>query len=305
MLGVLLVTIAIAIIVDYGLTHRKKKNIAVFLNQQIDPNKDNDKEAIKLDGIKQSKIVISIQNYVAFILDMIGQRAYLKLSLLLCGVTAVSYYVITQYLSVNPVIYVPLCNVLAIVFLFRILASRRKNLFEQTFPDALNTLVSAISAGENIEKSFAYVGASSSGNLIADEFREISERMKLGESIDTIFNRSSQRFPYPTFIFFVVAIRANRTHGGQLRTVLERLVRVLVESRNIDRKAKAMTSEARTSAKIVGAIPFGFLFIMKFISPDNFDYVIFNPQGQWILYYLLASVGFGMLIIWGLVKGIR
>ncbi|GAM58826.1 flp pilus assembly protein tadB [Vibrio ishigakensis] len=67
----------------------------------------------------------------------------------------------------------------------------------------------------------------------------------------------------------------------------------------------AMTSEARISAKIVGAIPFCFMFLLNWISPKDLEFVLFNPDGKWILYYVLISEGIGMFIVWWLVKSIR
>ncbi|GAM69368.1 flp pilus assembly protein tadB [Vibrio sp. JCM 19236] len=142
-------------------------------------------------------------------------------------------------------------------------------------------------------------------NDVGREFKDISDRMKLGESIETIFERSCKRFPYPPFLFFVITIRANMERGGQLKAVLGKLIRVLIEARNLEKKKMAMTSEARISAKIVGSIPFAFMFLLHWISPEDLHFVLFHPDGRWILYYLIGSESLGMFIVWWLVKSIR
>ncbi|WP_175354391.1 type II secretion system F family protein, partial [Vibrio breoganii] len=144
-----------------------------------------------------------------------------------------------------------------------------------------------------------------SDNDVGKEFKDISDRMRLGESTEAIFERSCKRFPYPPFLFFVITIRANMERGGQLKSVLGKLIRVLVEARNLDKKKMAMTSEARISAKIVGAIPFCFMFLLNWINPEDLEFVLFHPDGRWILYYLLISEGTGMFIVWWLVRSIR
>lgn len=79
----------------------------------------------------------------------------------------------------------------------------------------------------------------------------------------------------------------------------------MFDARSINKKKYALTSEARISAKIVAAIPFLFLFLLQFISPENYDFVMFNERGKPILYYVLASEFIGISIVWLLMKGVR
>ena len=73
----------------------------------------------------------------------------------------------------------------------------------------------------------------------------------------------------------------------------------------MERKKFAMTSEARISAKIVGATPFVFLFLLQFLSPENFEFIMFSEPGRPILYYMLVSETIGLAIIWALMKGVK
>jgi Flp pilus assembly protein TadB len=84
-----------------------------------------------------------------------------------------------------------------------------------------------------------------------------------------------------------------------------RLNRMMFNARSIDKKKYALTSEARTSAKIVAAIPFFFLFVLQYLSPENFEFVMFDPDGKVILYYVLISEAIGIAIVWGLMKSVR
>lgn len=65
-----------------------------------------------------------------------------------------------------------------------------------------------------------------------------------------------------------------------------------------------MTSEARTSSKITAGIPFVFLVLMKFIAPQNLDYILYDQTGRLVLYYFLASEFLGMMIILFLMRKI-
>lgn len=86
---------------------------------------------------------------------------------------------------------------------------------------------------------------------------------------------------------------------------MKRLNRLMFGARAIEKKKLALTSEARASAKIVAAIPFIFLFMLQYLSPENYEFVMFNPAGRPILYYVLISESIGILIIWLLMRGVR
>lgn len=184
------------------------------------------------------------------------------------------------------------------------LANRDRKQFEESFPDALNMLTSSLSAGESVGKGIGFVGEKLSGE-VGKEFKRMSERLKLGEPLDDVFRKSCERFPYPAFQFFVITLRANMQRGGQLKEVMTRLNRQMFEARAMERKKFAMTSEARISAKIVGATPFVFLFLLQFLSPENFEFIMFSESGRPILYYMLVSETIGLAIIWALMKGVK
>ncbi|EKM21455.1 type II secretion system F family protein [Vibrio sp. HENC-03] len=189
-------------------------------------------------------------------------------------------------------------------FGYQWLQKREQKQFDETFPDALNMLASAISAGESIGRGIMYVGDNLEGE-VGREFKLMGERLKMGESIDEVFRKSCLRFPNPNFHFFVITLRANMQRGGQLKEIMTRLNRQMFEARAVERKKFALTSEARISAKIVSATPFFFLFILQFLSPENFEFVMFNPEGRPLLYYLVISEAIGMAIIWALMKRVK
>ncbi len=199
---------------------------------------------------------------------------------------------------------VPVLVVLSWTWAFIWLQQRERKQFEDTFPDALNMLTSSLSAGESVGRGITYVGNKLDGE-VGKEFKIMGERLKVGEPIDEVFRKSCRRFPYPAFHFFVITLRANMQRGGQLKEVMSRLNRQMFEARAVEKKKYAMTSEARISSKIVCATPFFFLFILQFLSPENFEFVMFHPEGRPILYYLLISESMGMAIIWALMKRVK
>ncbi|MDP5253172.1 MULTISPECIES: type II secretion system F family protein [unclassified Vibrio] len=238
-------------------------------------------------------------------LDMLGARAGFWVILFFIGAFFAAWYLVFKLLTLNSL---PLLALLVLVFTYmgyRFLASRRRKEFENTFPDALNILMSAVTAGESLMHAISYVGKSMDDNAIGRQFKWMGDRLRLGETPEVVFQRACKNYPYPEFVFFTITMRANISRGGQLKGVLARLIRVLVDSRTLEKKKMAMTSEARISAKIVAAIPLCFFFLLNYINPSNVDFILYDSKGRYILYYVLGSEFLGLFIVWLLVKAVK
>lgn len=299
----LLVGLGFALL-GFWIAKRKPDPRYVFLEQDAKGRVTQELMAVNMKGLTQNSFLQELTNLFNIIKASLGRFAELKILVFLLVVNGWALYVNQKWLDFSFVTFNSGATLVAAFFALRFITEKRKKAFETDFPDALNILMSAVTAGESINSAFAYVGRVVN-NDVGREFKDISDRMKLGESIETIFERSCKRFPYPPFLFFVITIRANMERGGQLKSVLGKLIRVLIEARNLEKKKMAMTSEARISAKIVGSIPFAFMFLLHWISPEDLQFVLFHPEGRWILYYLIGSESIGMFIVWWLVKSIR
>ncbi|QKJ88630.1 Flp pilus assembly protein TadB [Paramixta manurensis] len=197
--------------------------------------------------------------------------------------------------------FLPTMLVILFVAQIRIGRSLHHKAFEATFPEVLSVVGSAVSAGNSIHQALHRCGEDVAGEL-GETFNRIDRRLNLGEEPDRVFLDAWRRYPYREFYFFVMVIQISIQRGGQLRTLINRLARIINNSKKMAKRKKAMTSEARTSAKIVAAMPILFLFGMKYLNPENFDFVIHDPVGRLILYYVIGSEIIGMLIIWLLLK---
>ena len=236
--------------------------------------------------------------------QQIGKYALIKILVfyVVLAVAAIGFN--NTFIRTSPLVVILATCILGSLLGYQWLLSQKRKDFEESFPVALNMLTSAVSAGESLTQSIAYVGDTLSGN-VANEFRSMGKRLQLGESPEEVFRKSCVRFPYPTFYFFIITMRANMERGGQLKDIIQRLNRLMFDIRAIEKKKSALTSEVRTSAKIVAAIPFIFLFAMRFLSPENFEYVMTDSNGRLILYYMLISEFIGIMIVWGLMRSVR
>ncbi|ARU93159.1 hypothetical protein A7K99_04725 [Tatumella citrea] len=179
---------------------------------------------------------------------------------------------------------------------YKIIKKRRHKQFSLNFSEALTTIGGAISAGRTFLQAMSDY-SQNSNNSLSREFSAISRRLNFGEQAEIVFMESWRNYPYREYYFFIVAILLNINSGGRLREVLNKLQRSISSGVAMEKKMLSMTSEMRMSSKITGAIPFIFLVLLKFISPENFQYVLEDEDGRILLYYLIGSEVVGLLVI--------
>jgi tight adherence protein B len=132
------------------------------------------------------------------------------------------------------------------------LSGRRALAFTVTFPEAIGLMVRAVKSGLPITESFQIVGNEIPAP-VGIEFRQITDQIKLGQPLDKVMWDAATRVGIPEMKFLVVTLSIQRETGGNLAETLENLDNILRRRRQMKLKIKAMSSEARASAMIIGA----------------------------------------------------
>lgn len=205
------------------------------------------------------------------------------------------------YIHVDRLVFCLIFLVAFVLFIWKLGQRRNKKIFNAMFPEVIQILNAAATSGAGLLQALERCGKDLTGQL-GEEFKSIHKRLAIGEDPMTVFEDSYSRYPYKEFYFFITIVRTNLSKGGQIREVISRLGRVIADSNKMEKKKKAMTSEARMSAMIVACLPVGFFFFMQFAMPENFEFLINDPSGRYVLYYVFGSELFGMGIIWWLMR---
>ena len=149
---------------------------------------------------------------------------------------------------------------------------RRVNKFIAKFPDAIELLVRGLRSGLPISETMAVVGQEVPGP-VGEEFRSVSDKMKIGRSMDVALQETADRLGTPEFQFFVISIAIQRETGGNLAETLQNLATVLRQRAQMKLKIRAMSSESKASAYIVGSLPFivfGLIWMINGSYMQNF-----------------------------------
>lgn len=148
--------------------------------------------------------------------------------------------------------------------------------FISLFPDALDLIVRGLRSGLPITESMNSV-ASEVDDPVGGEFRRVMDQIRLGINLDEALEETAQRIDSPEFKFFVISLAIQRETGGNLAETLSKLSDLLRRRQQMKLKIKAMASEGKASAYIVGALPFVMFFMLLLIN-YNYTSVLFTDQ---------------------------
>jgi tight adherence protein B len=143
--------------------------------------------------------------------------------------------------------------------------TRRVGKFTAKFPDAIELLVRGLRSGLPITETMTVVGSEVEGP-VGEEFRAVSDKMKIGKTLDAALQETADRLGTPEFQFFTITIQIQRETGGNLAETLANLADVLRKRSQMKLKIKAMSSESKASAMIIGALPFIVFGLVWFIN---------------------------------------
>ena len=147
------------------------------------------------------------------------------------------------------------------------LIGRRIAAFNARFPDALELLVRGLRSGLPVGETLKLIAGEIPGP-VSEEFRQVVERMRIGQTMDDALQSAADRLGTPEFQFFVITLAIQRETGGNLAETLANLADVLRKRAQMKLKIKAMSSESKASAYIVGALPFIVFALIWSVNPD-------------------------------------
>ena len=151
-------------------------------------------------------------------------------------------------------------------FIVGFLIKRRINKFTVNFPDAIELMVRGLRSGLPISETLGIV-ASEIGGPVGIEFRAVADKMKIGRTMEAALQETADRLGTPEFQFFVITLAIQRETGGNLAETLSNLADVLRKRSQMKLKIRAMSSESKASAYIVGSLPFVVFTLVWMINP--------------------------------------
>jgi tight adherence protein B len=167
----------------------------------------------------------------------------------------------------------------------------RNNNFTVKFADAIDLLVRGLRSGLPVTETLGIVSQEIPGP-VGEEFKLITERIKIGKTMEDALQDTADRLAMPEFNFFCITLAIQRETGGNLAETLANLSDVLRKRAQMKLKIRAMSSESKASAYIVGALPFIVFGMIWWINPG---YI-----GQFFIDERLIVAGLGGMVWMGI-----
>ncbi len=146
------------------------------------------------------------------------------------------------------------------------LVKKRTNLFVVKFADAIDLLVRGLRSGLPVTETLGVVATEVPGP-VGEEFKLVTERIKIGKTMEDALQDSADRLNLAEFSFFTITLAIQRETGGNLAETLANLADVLRKRAQMKLKIKAMSSESKASAYIVGSLPFMVFIMIYWVNP--------------------------------------
>jgi len=132
---------------------------------------------------------------------------------------------------------------------------------------------------------------------IKDEIELVLKEMQYGSTLEDSLNGLYERMPSKDLELMVQAIIIQRTVGGNLATVLDKIVNTIRDRTKIQRQITTLTAQGRLSGVVIGLLPVALAFILYLIEPDYIGALISHPVGMIMLAggAVSGAVGFFMI----------
>ncbi|NTU76728.1 MAG: type II secretion system F family protein [Alphaproteobacteria bacterium] len=176
------------------------------------------------------------------------------------------------------------------------MGNRRIRKFLGSFPEAIDTICRGLRSGLPITESIATVG-NELPDPVGIEFRRISDGVRMGRSLDEAMWEVSGRLDTPEYRFFIIALAIQKETGGNLAETLGNLADLLRKRRQLKLKIRAMSSEARASAMIIGSLPFLMFGLLMAVNSEYMMILLNDTRGKMIMAGGLTWLSLGVFFM--------
>src|SRR5262245_62652098 len=187
------------------------------------------------------------------------------------------------------------------LLIVRRIARRRSALFAEQLPDALDLARAALQAGHGLMAALSVV-ADEFPDPIAQEFREVTEEVRLGLPLRDALDNLSKRVDVPDVALLEIGILVTQDVGGNLAEVFDNISHTIRERFKLQRETKTLTAQGRMSGTVLTALPILVAVGLSILNPGYFAPMFAPGKGRYMLAYAACSLLAGHFVIRRLVR---
>jgi len=179
---------------------------------------------------------------------------------------------------------------------FGVLVAGRQKKFSNQLADGIDIIVRGVKSGLPLNQCMRIIAAESPEPLRA-EFQSLVDAGAMGVPMDQSLQRMYDRMPLPEVNFFAIVLVIQQKTGGNLSESLGNLSTVLRARKLMKEKVKALSSEAKASAMIIGSLPIVVMCMVYFTRPDYIMILFIEPVGNLILLGAATMMSMGIFVM--------
>ncbi|MHA6287503.1 type II secretion system F family protein [Maricaulis sp. CAU 1757] len=181
------------------------------------------------------------------------------------------------------------------------LKGRRQKKFSGEFANALDVITRGVKSGLPLNECLKIL-AHEAPEPVKTEFAKLVEGISVGVTLEDGLNKMCERMPLPEVNFFRTVLVIQQKTGGNLAETLSNLSVVLRSRKMMREKIGALSSEAKSSAAIIGSLPPGVLGIVYATTPSYMSAMFVHPTGQLMLLGGLTWMFIGIMVMRGMIN---
>lgn len=153
--------------------------------------------------------------------------------------------------------------------------------FNDGLPDLITTVVGSLRAGFSFPQALMTV-VEEAQSPVKEEMERVLKEMQYGSTIEEALNEIKVRMPSEDLDLMIQAIIIQRTVGGNLATVLDKIVETIRDRTKIQRQITTLTAQGKLSGIIIGLLPLILAILLYMIEPDYIGTLFENVIG-WVM----------------------
>src|SRR5690242_2715519 len=218
---------------------------------------------------------------------------------ILCGILALVTAGIAMLLHQKPLVIVLAVFAVGLGlprWVLGFLTARRRKKFTENFANAIDVIVRSVKSGLPTNEALRIV-AREAPNPVGSEFHNLVESLKVGVTMEQGLKRMMESMPTAEVGFFAIVMTIQGKSGGNLSEALGNLASVLRDRRRLRGKIKAMSSEAKASAMIIGSLPIAVMGLVYLTTPNYIMKLFTERAGNLMLAFCVFWMSMGIMVM--------
>ncbi len=211
-------------------------------------------------------------------------------------------FFIILFILVSILLNVIYAIILTIVFLYFwwLISENKKQKYKKETDKQILEIIrlfrNSVTSGESITQAIDSISEQIKGPLSL-EFKEISNKVKLGISLDEALKDSVIKIQNEQYKFFMDSIRISYSTGIKISDILSKIEQSVSQKLSLSNKVDVLTSQVRFSGMIISIIPFFIVLLIYFVEPEMISVLFTSILGNMILLICVIMILSGSFVM--------